>query len=180
MAKTFTTAALRVHSEEAPELQLVSRYAPEAASQTFKEGWPLKWNGSGYTAEWVNTSDAALMGFALSDGQNDSSAGDSQTEYVRCFPWVEIEANLLEASAANHVVVAADLGANADLLKSSTLLGASAPGWYLKTSASNNDCVVFDLKTSVVHPTAPSYQPAVGDTNARVRAHVLTATALYY
>jgi hypothetical protein len=180
MAKTFDTAALRVHSEEAPELQLVSRYAPEAASQTFKEGWPLKWNGSGFTAEWVNASNALLMGFALSDGQDDAAAGTSHTEYVRCFPWVEIEGNLLEASAADHVVVAADLGANADLLKGANLLGTGVAGWYLKTAASNDDCVVFDLRTSVVHPTVLAYQPAVGDTNARVRAHVLTAAALYY
>lgn len=180
MAKTFDTKALRVHADEAPELQLVSRYAPEAASQTFEEGWPLKWDGSGFVAEWVSASNALLMGFALSDGQNDSSAGDSETEYIRCFPWIEIEANLLEASAANHVLVDGDLGANADLTKSSTLLGASAAGWYLLTPAANNDAVVFDLKTSIVLPTEQVYQPVAGDTNARVRAHMLTAAALYY
>lgn len=172
MAITFDTKGLMLNDQDSPVFSYLVRYLPEAASETFPEMSPVVFS-SGYVSEAATSPATSIMGIALTAGNDDSAAGTSDVEVVLATEFMMLEANLLEASAANHTLVATDLGSAVDLEKSTTLLGASTAGWYFKTPAdSNGSVVVCEFNSSIVQPTQERYKPAVDDINARVRARI--------
>ena len=57
------------------------RNAPELAAQTFKKGAPLVDSG-GYLKEATSAAAVDIIGFALHDGGNGSSSGDTTVDYL--------------------------------------------------------------------------------------------------
>lgn len=173
---THDKARLEVIVHDAVMLELITRRVPEAASQTFKLNAPIKL-ASGLAAEFVNPADALLAGYALTDGQNLASGG--VTDIVLALPHVEIEANFLGNAAADNVLAAADLGGPFDLAKSATLLGASAPGWYLSDTTAD---VAFRMSgfPPIRKANSENSRTLAGDTNARVRAIAMFDKTLWY
>jgi hypothetical protein len=179
MARTHQTRALDVLAPNGRyALDYLALYHPEGASQVFKIGWPLKF-ASGLLAEWVSVADGQLVGFALADGQNLASP-TIPAKYVAAYPEISIEGNLLDSSAADEVLVAADLGIEQDLIKGANLLGTGVAGWYIQNTAAGAAVKTYGLQTSYTLPTADAYQPAVGDTNARLRASVKAGVSFWF
>ena len=176
MANTWGKAALDIVVPDSEFLALITREAPEGASQTFPAFSPTK-IASGLHAVFVNPTDGLLAAFAVIAGQNTTGAN---TKIVRAVQGVEIEANFLGAAAADNVLAAADYGGKFDLLSSSTLIGGASAGWYISDATADPSVRISAFKTSHPLPNVVATDPAVGDTNARVRAiPILTKTHWY-
>jgi hypothetical protein len=169
MAKTYAKGYLQPIAPSNSYLSLYEREMPEAASQTFPEGSPLKFS-SGLLAEFVNPTDGKIAAISLIAGQNTTGA---LTKVVLTSDILWFEANFLGAAAADNVLAAADVGTSFDLAKSTTLLGTGYPGWYLQDATSDVAAKIGRLVSAQVPPQSDSSLPAVGDTNARVQARIL-------
>lgn len=175
MAKTFLKGHLQPIMPSNSYLSLYERILPEAASQTFPEGSPLKF-ASGLLAKWVSTGDAKIAAISLEEGQNTTGA---QAKVVLTSDVLWIEANFLGSSAADNVLAAADVGTAFDLAENANLLGTAEAGWYLQDSTSDAVARIGALVSSIVLPQSDSSFPEVGDTNARVRARILTDKTIW-
>lgn len=178
MAKTFPVSALSLTAKDRETFDYLAEYGPEANSQTFKIGWPLKM-ASGKLTEWVSVADANIWGFALSDGQN-ATSGLVPTKFVAARPDLMIEANFLGSSAATNVLAATDLGIERDLIKNANLLGTSVPGWYIQDSAAGAAVITSNFESGYVFPDQDAYEPVAGDSDARIRAFVKPGVSAWY
>jgi hypothetical protein len=167
MAVTWGKAPLVPIVESNSFLSLIERYIPEGASQTFPVGSPLKM-ASGLAVAFVAPSDADLAAFSLEAGHNNSG---STARVVLAYPGVEFEANFLGSAAADNIIAAADFaGAGFDLATDANLLGTGLAAWYLQDSTSSVAARISALRADRGIPAnSTQSQPAIGDTNARVR-----------
>lgn len=179
MAKTFVTRALSFHFPSAAFLTWASDELPEAASQTFEAGSPVKF-ASGYVAVWVNPGDADIMGFAYEAGNNGSSAGDYNVKVIRALPGLALEANFLGSSAATNVLAAADLGTEAGLVHNANLLGTGSGGWYFEDGGTAAVIIQKFVAAPAMVTNTPNEAPAAGDSDARIRAYVKPGVSLWY
>jgi hypothetical protein len=197
MAKTYPIGPLRVYWEDDADVSFAERQIPEAASQTFFPGAPLKWS-SGAVAEWVSNADAPIMGFALTRGQNSASLPVYVTDnrdpavvtgpltmakILYCLQWLLIEGNLLAAAGANYTLLATDLGASKDLIKKTGMYtqgGVLSDGWYIQNTAAAATVTVCDLITMDQSVTTNDRGAIPGDTNARVGVRVLPGKSVYF
>jgi len=115
------------------------RTEKEAASQTFKRGAPLV-ASSGYLAEATSGAALDIVGFAVTEGHNDSSAGTSTVQYVPtelCNAW---QGKL--AATAGHTLAQTNLFTAYGLAK-------NAGGyWYVdsdESSASQKSATVVGI-----------------------------------
>lgn len=179
MAKTFPTKGLGVNAMDDTYLSYITQRYLEAASQTYPEGSPVK-ASSGLIAEWVSVADGDIIGFVFTEGANDAG-GLTHVDVVLAMPQLRIEANFLGAAAADNALAQADLFIERDLVKSTTLLGASAAGWYIKDAADGAAVIIQEFDCSpVFFSTQNEYKPLAGDTNARVRASVKPGVSAWY
>lgn len=169
MAITQDKAALKVVRPDAVMLELITREWPEGASQTFVKYSPLALS-SGLAIAFVAPATAKLAAWALTDGHNTTGASVSVALAVA---EVEIEANFLGAAAADNILAAADFGEKFDLLASSTLLGASSPGWYISDATADPSVRICQFPP-IAKPNQLPTRTAALDTNARVRARSIT------
>ncbi len=175
MANTYPKLPLRVSVPSNSFLSLYERQLPEAASQTFPAGAPLKL-ASGLVNVWVSTADAPIAAFSLAAGQNTTGA---MTKIILAEPHVEIEANLLGSAAIDYVLLAGDLGTAYDLIASTTS-AAGAPGWYISATTAAVAVRVCQFSSAIILPNQNASYPAAGDTNARVKARVEKTKSLWY
>lgn len=179
MANTYPKLPLRVIVPSSSFLSLIERDWPEADSQTFPVGAPLK-NSSGKAAVWVNSGDADILGISLTAGQNTTSA-TTPTKIVPLTAEIELEANFLGGSAADNVLAAGDLFLTRDLIASSTLLPkAPRAGWYFEDAANDAVIQIIEFKSDFIPPNSVATAPAAGDTNARVRGRVIEGKSDWY
>lgn len=155
-------------------MSLLERRLPEADSQTFPVGAPLK-NSSGLIAVWDS---GDILGLSATAGQN--TTGDIFTQVYLLVPGIEIEANFLGSAAADNVLAAGDVHGKFDIAASATLLGASSAGWYIQDSTSATMVRICDLPPSTANPQGLESRVAVGDTNAIVRAIPHIANLQWY
>lgn len=171
MAVTFNKDILRPVFPQDAFLNWASLYGPEAATQTFVYGDVLEMNAN-YLQICGSPAGGAgnrLWGIALQSGNNAGVAGTYNIKYFPLLPGACAIVNCLAAAAANHVLAAADFGAQYELTRSATLVGGTDPGWYLNSAAAvtkSNTIVSFFGD----QPTTSNYaqEGRVGDTNARV------------
>lgn len=181
MAKTFPTEALGVNPLNDPVFGYITRRYLEAASQTYPAGSPVKDNASGFIAEWVSVADADIVGFVITAGSDDASAGDSPVDVILAYPQLVIEANFLGSAAADNVLAQTDLFAEKDLIKGTDLLGTGLDGWYFQDAAAGAAVIIQEFDSSpVYHGDTSVHRPVDGDTNARIRAAVKPGVSLWY
>jgi hypothetical protein len=157
-------------------LSILFREFPEAASQTFEDGWPCKLV-NGLVTEWVSVSDAFLACFAAQDASGTTSQA---CQVVLAEPsFIVVEGNLLDTSAADEVLAAADLGVEKELAKDSNLLGTGLAGWYIRDQTSAPAVRIQSFRNSYPSPTVEPSASEVGDTNARVRGRLIDAICLW-
>lgn len=130
----------------------------EGASQTYVRG-EIGYRTGGYFEEITGNTPAVIYGVAAADGANDSDAETDNDVEVPVYLAAEgnvFEGNMLEAAAADHVLVASDLGTPMAIQR------VTADGKvYLNAAVKAGTSVrVF------VHKVAAG--SAIGDTNARV------------
>lgn len=176
MAKTYQKAPLRISAPSNSFLSLIERAWPEGTSQTFPVGSPVKLV-SGLATVWVNPTDAKIYGFALIAGQNTTGA---TTKILLAENNIELEANLLGSAAADRTLLAADLGTAYDLVSGANLLGTGAAAWYFAATTSDVAVRICDFMSDITIPNQLASNPAVGDTNPRVKARVETAKSIWY
>lgn len=142
---------------------------PEAASQTFKKGWLVALNASGYVVDPASDTPSAILGIAASDAHNDSAAGTSQMDVYLAAPYNLFAANVLETGLANHVLTQADIGRPMAIQRDTT---AAAPRLHLNASTfAGANTRVFTYEIAQNQPNDPStgFGPfGVGDTNVRL------------
>jgi hypothetical protein len=127
---------------------------PEAASQTFVKGDVLI-NSSGYLAQASADPVANIVGVAIEDGHNDSSAGTSDIKYTPAIPGMIFKGVVHNASSASLAVIAAtDRFTRYGLARSST-----ANVWYIDKTESSS------AKKTV---TIVDFDEAVSTTNGTV------------
>lgn len=174
MATTWPKTAMRAVMPSNSYLSLVERRVPEAASQTFAIGSLLTYS-SGLYAVWAS---GDLSAISCQEGQNTTGAF---TNVYLILPGVELEANFLGSAAADNVLAAADHGTAFDVAVSSTLLGASSPGFYIQDSTSATKVrIIFGAEGVPFGPQATESYVAAGDTNAIVRGIPLISALLWY
>lgn len=179
MAKTFPTKALAVTSTHDAFLTFAQVTLPEGASQTWPAHSPVKW-ASGYIAEWVSVADADIAGFAEEAGNN-GTAGANDQRIVLALPGIELEANFLDAAAADEVFVqATDLGVTAGLTKGANLLGTGLAGWYFEDGGTAAVITTQLAEAPISFNDRVDYAPEDGDTNVRIRARVVPGVSLYF
>lgn len=121
----------------------IVRQGLEAASQSFKKGAPLV-ESSGYLAEATSGAALDIVGFALTEGNNDSSAGTSTVSYIPtelCPVW---RGKL--AGASPHTLAQTDLFTEYGLAKN------SSGYWYVdydESSAAHKSVSVVGLTDEV-------------------------------
>lgn len=119
------------------------RNAPEAASQSFKKGAPLV-ESSGYIAEATSGAAVDIIGFAITEGHNDSSAGDHTVDYYPielCPVWLG-----KLAGASQHTLAQTDLWTEYGLAKN------SSGYWYVdydESSAAHKSASIVGLVDDV-------------------------------
>lgn len=172
MAKTFAKSALSVVIPSDAYLGFASRHALEGSTQTFVSSAPVVLT-AGYIVAAANPA-TAVYGFALEAGHN-ITQGTQQIKFLPCYHGLEINANFLGSAAADNDIVVADWGLAVRIALSATLLGASSPGWYLEDTGSTQAAKISDFKSDVLVPNSSETRAFAGDTNARVRAVVLTS-----
>jgi hypothetical protein len=131
--------------------------AGEEASQTYKAGAPLVYDGTSQEGEeWAGGTDATLLtGFAAADATG--TAGEPCPYY---------EANDYTVFTANFMNGTDDLELAASHYDTDySLLKQTNGEWTVDQS---------DTTTKMVHVIGPAPESAVGDTNARVKFRVLT------
>lgn len=169
---TFNKQALSFRMNDNPVMSYWVRYLPEGASQTFVAHAPVVL-ASGLVVQAANPA-TAVLGFAVRAGQN-TTAGLVNSEILPAVDGMSIFGNLLTTAAATRNFLAADVGTAFDLALSTTLLGASRPGWYFSAAGTTSVRVVSrhgdQFPPNVVNNTFV----AVGDTDPRVEAVVLHA-----
>jgi hypothetical protein len=196
MAKTYPIGPLKVYIEDDPDLSFAERHYVEAASQTFDVGAPLKLGTNGL-AEWVSNADAAIFAWALTKGQNSTSVPSyviaTNDQAITPAPTmmkalladqdVVIEGNLLAASAADYVLLAADWGAQKDLIKKTALYkagGTTHDGWYVQNTASAATVQIFSFGSMFSSTTTNDWGAIPGDTDAIVRVKVIPGKSVWY
>ena len=142
----------------------LSRVYPEAASQTFKKGEAVYLDGDGNVAEYTAAIDDGtqrLLGFAASDGSNDSVAGNASVEVWLGFGNI-FEANVTSNGAAQTTAIT-QVGTLYPLYQDTT---NSRVAVDIADTADQGDwCRVLEL----------SDRDAVGDTYGRVRFTLIPA-----
>lgn len=164
MAITHIKQRLEPIAHDDVLLALLTRELPEGASQTWPEGSPVSFS-SGLLVEFVAPTTALLAGYALDAGHN--TTGRTATIVLARAP-IEIEVNFLGAAAADNVLAAADMGGKFDLLKSTTLIKAANPGWYLSDATADPSHRITQFAPAKLVNQVETVS-AAGDTNARVR-----------
>lgn len=105
---------------------------PEAASQTFVKG-DILINASGYLQQAAADPVANIVGVAVEDGHNDSSAGSSNIKYVPAIPGIVFKGVVHHSTASSAVNAATDRFTRYGLARSST-----ANVWYIDKSESSS------------------------------------------
>jgi hypothetical protein len=170
MAETWARGPLRLFALSNSFISLVERRVPEGASQTFVTHSPLK-IVSGLAVEWTAGTDVAF--WSAGDGQNVASGAFAMVYFAT--PELGIEANFLGSAAAANVLAAADFGTAFDLAKGTDLLGTGKDGWYISDTTSSIMVRICEIHSEMTIPNKLPAPPAVGDTDARVRALPLTS-----
>lgn len=101
MAITGGLKTIDVGKRQAGMPEIIEK--PEATSQTYGVGWPLKINASGFLQACV-TADTVFYGFALRAGQNLATDGAKMASCYKIAPNVEFEGTLSVASWAQNLV----------------------------------------------------------------------------
>jgi len=195
VAKTYPLGPLKVFVADDPDLSFAERSFVEAASQTFDVGAPLKLGTNGL-AEWVSNADAAIFAWGLTKGQNLSAPSyqisnadqaitptPTMLKGLLAAPDVVIEGNLLAASAAAYVLLAADYGAQKDLIKKAALYtqgGTAHDGWYVQNTASAATVQIFSFNSNDITPLTNDWGAIPGDTSPRVRVKVIPGKSVWY
>lgn len=174
MAETWLKRPLFAVAPSAAIIGLMERRWPEGASQTFPIGSPLKVS-SNALVEWTAGTDLAALSCAA--GQN--TTGATCAVYF-LLPGIELEGNFLAGSAADNVLAAGDVGTAYVLAKGTNLLGTGNDGWYIEDNVTNACVKISELMAEQPIPNVNATYPAVGDTNARVRAMPLIANLYWY
>jgi hypothetical protein len=174
MAITYPKLPLRISEPNNSFESLFERDAPEGVSQTFVAGTPLK-AVSGQLAAWVNPTDAALVGYALSPA---SGVTGAKLRYVMQNPRVELEANLLGSAAADRALVATDLFTSYDLV-SGAILPGGVTGWYFAATTVDVAVRICDIKSDYPVTNVNQSFPLVGDINPRVKANLIGSKSLW-
>jgi hypothetical protein len=178
VAVTYIKQGLRAYLPDDSYLSFAERSYPEGASQTYPIGSPLK-NSSGNLVVWVSPTDGDIVAFALKAGQN-ASAGTKQVPVILALPEVLLEASFLGAAAADNAIAAADLWLARDLEYDADFVQpGSAAGWYIEDAADDAALTIVGFAAGTVNETMQS-TAAVGDSNARVMAHVNPGVSLWY
>lgn len=174
MARTWTKAGLAVHAPNDTHLNLTERRLPEGASQVFKAGALLS-IVSGLVVEHIDPTTAKIAGVALDDGQN-TTAGTVSSSLVLLTPEWELYANVLTSSAADYVLLAADVGKSYDFAVEANYPSTGARQWYLQNTTTDVGGAISQLISGNPYPSdqGPG-DAAIGDTNARVRVRVLAS-----
>lgn len=170
MAKTYPKQALVVGFPSEAWLGYNTRYVPEAASQTFVSSSPVVF-ASGYISTAANPA-SAIAGFSLQAAHN-STAGAYQMPVLPALNGVVVFGNFLGSAAADNLLAAADLGVAYNLALSSTLLGASSPGWYIEDGVGTASTKITSFASDYVFPNNSEVVAVAGDTNARVQGEVI-------
>jgi hypothetical protein len=127
----------------------------EAASQTFKKGELVFVDADGFVYEIAGDTPTTIMGLAEQDAHNDTVAGTSTVQVALANGVNIFEANCLQTTLGDHVLVQADIG---------TFMGIQrdTPNsrTYLNASVKNANSRVLTLRIGQAS--------ALGDTNARL------------
>ena len=140
---------------------------PEAATQTFKAGWIVALNASGYVIDPASDTPSLILGLAVEDAHNAAAAGTSEIDVYLAIPSNLFAANCLETSLADHVLTQADIGhvmgIQRDTVNNRLFLNASV--------AAGANIRVFTYEIAQGQPATPTagFGPfVVGDTNVRL------------
>lgn len=173
MAKTFITEGLKATTPFQPSSSWLRQTLPKASATTFPVG-PVKL-ASGLALVWVNPSDADIFAFALAAGVD----GVTEVECMYATEGVILEANFLASAGADNVLAVADLGLTRDLTKI-TDLTADGDGWCVTDTTSDVGVGIIEFASQQVLPTSSEDVAVAGDTNARIRAHVIPGVSFWY
>jgi hypothetical protein len=168
---------MEVTNRDSPFLSIATRRVPEAASQTFNEGSPVKLV-AGLATAYVDIADAPMYAIAV---QAASGTTGTELECVLAYPnLVEIEANVLGTSAADEVLTAGSLGTAYDLVVDANLVGTGESGWYIdQNDTTDPEVRVSAFESNQVVPNEYNIPPQAGDTNARVRCVILPVATVF-
>ena len=176
MAYTYPRQRIRVKAEGS-YLSYLVREAPEAASAVFPEGAPLAY-ASGYIAEASTVLDISadtntVIGFAARDGQNGSSAGDYNSEFVLAVPGLLFFANFLnDANPHNttNAIAAADVGAAYTMQKDTNITeDGGRASWHVADVTTNGCALMVSMQSDHTPENQANASGAVAaDLNARV------------
>jgi hypothetical protein len=177
MAYTYPRRRI-VPKAEGSLLSFLIREVPEAASATFPIGAPLAWS-SGYIAEAsaaaldISADTNTVIGFAARAGQNGSSAGDYNSEFILAVPGLPFFANFLnDANPHNttNAIAAADRGANYTMQSDANITedGGNAT-WHVADVTTNGCAHMLSFQSDhIPENQANAAGAVVGDLNARV------------
>lgn len=148
-------------------LSYLVRYLPEGASQTFPVGSPLI-PASGLLVESTSplSTTNKVYAIAMRAGQNTTGA---TAEVVLAVPGLLLFANLLGDAAADHTLVATNLGVKYDFHNGSAILADGGDAWYVAATTDEGIAQVVSLDSDYhPHNTPSNTRAVVGDVNPRV------------
>lgn len=175
MAKTYDTYGLKAIHPLQPLASWLRQDLPKASATTIVKGAPVKM-ASGLAVEWVNPTDADIDAFTMSAAEN----GKTTVEAIYAAHDVILELTFLGSAAADNVLAATDHHKSVDLAKGANLLGTGVAGWYASDTTADVAVKIVDFRSQYVFPTVNESIAVAGDTNARIRAHVLPGVSSWY
>lgn len=175
MAKTYDTLGLKAIHPFQPLGSWLRQDLPKASATAIVKGAPIKM-ASGLAVEWVNPTDADIDGFTMAAAVD----GETTVESIYATEDVVLELTFLGSAAADNVLAAADHHKSVDLAKGANLLGTGVAGWYAADTTVDVAVKIISFESSKILPNSSETIAVVGDTNARVRAHVLPGVSSWY
>ena len=148
MAYTFPKLELLVVEAKDCYQAYIKTTQPVGASQTFKGGEPLV-ASSGLLVLATSVFNPGNQQCVAFSTETANATTGADIPVIMATPWLQFEVNFLGSSAADNVLAAADLFASAGLARSTTLAGASRPGWYA-VDGGTAAIVVDDFQTTNV------------------------------
>lgn len=178
MAATFTKRQLVPVVPDDAYLSFVALYGPEGNSNTCVANDILTRAADGGLDLAATAAAVTMWGIALEAGHNGATVGLYNIKYMPLFPGSCIYINLLGTAAADFVLLATNFGLSYEAERSTTLVGGADPGWYLNSQAAgaSSGFLVIDFQgDETLANSTQGNRAAVGDTNARVKATIVSA-----
>lgn len=172
---TYPHRRLRLRMPHSSFMSYAVRRLPEGANQTFLAHAPVVL-ASGLVVVAANPA-TDVFGFALRDGQNEASGAIA--DVLPAIDGVEVFGTLLADTAADHTIVATDLGSTARLVTHANH-DQGDNSWHFSTLATTHAVKIVSFETDIILPNETEAAfTQVGDVNARVGAVVLDSVRSY-